>query len=336
MMASIFQTLPERDFDKVRKLFSSVDFDADEVIFNEGDRADYLYYIESGTVSIYIEKFNSIQSIQQAGAGEWFGEVAVVNNCYRTASAKAMTPTHLQRIAGTDFHALMAQEPEIERLVRHIVDQRNEKLVLEEKMLNAINFCEHDMHLSIKGDASLRESAMERPRYQSVVDKHIAALTTCFEDLLVNRTPHRIMVGFNNGEIRVSTLLDPFSEEFHPALRLLDTSYVDRHFPRIDYQHKAQLIRSLYAAIQKEAFFHALPVHLNHGYTNYYRDWQPLPIQEIPRIVSQLPLLRTISNFYARSATISIARDAIQMQFNCDGSHIVSARSYQRFIDENL
>lgn len=335
-MASIFQDLSERDLNKVNKLVSSVDFAPEEVIFNEGDSADFLYYIDSGTVAIYIEKFNSIQYIQEAGAGEWFGEVAVVNRCYRTASAKAKETTHLRKVSSADFHALLAQEPDINRIVRTLVNARSEKLVLEEKMLNVTDSCDRDMHISIKGDASLRESAMERPRYDSVVDKHIKALTACFEDLLVNRTAHRIMIGFNNGEIRVSTLLDPFSEEFHPALRLLDTSYVERHFPKLDYNRKAEMIRHMYQAIREDAFFKELPEHLSHGFSSYYHHWQPLPVHEIPKIVSQLPLLRTISNFYARSATINIAKDAIQMQFNCDGSHIVSMRAYPRFIEENL
>jgi hypothetical protein len=335
-MASIFQDLSERDLDKVHQLVSDVEVAPEEVIFNEGDKADCLYYIDSGTVSLYIEKFNSIQEIQEARAGDWFGEVAVVNQGYRTASAKAKKATRLRKVSSADFHAFLAQEPEINRTVRAIVNERNEKLVLEEKMLNFPGCCDRDMHISIKGDASLRESAMERPRYESVVDKHLVALTACFEDLLVNRTAHRIMVGFNNGEIRVSTVLDPFSEDFHPALRLLDPSYVERHFPKIDYNRKAEIIKRMYQAIGGDAFFKELPEHLNHGFSNYFDNWQPLPVHEIPKIISQFPLLRTISNFYARSATINIVKDAIQMQFNCDGSHIVSARAYERFVKENL
>jgi hypothetical protein len=335
-MASIFQDLSERDLSKVHQLVSDVEIAPEEVIFNEGDRADCLYYIESGTVSLYIEKFNSTQEIQEAGAGDWFGEVAVVTQGYRTASAKAKEATRLRKVSAADFHALLAQEPEINRVIQEIVKARNEKLVLEEKMLNVSGSCDRDMHVSIKGDASLRESAMERPRYQSVVDKNLEALTACFEDLLVNRTAHRIMVGFNNGEVRVSTVLDPFSEEFHPALRLLDTSYVERHFPKIDYDRKAGIIHRMYQAIGEDGFFKELPEHLKHGYASYFHNWQPLPVDEIPKIIAQLPRLRTISNFYARSATINIVKDAIQMQFNCDGSHIVSARAYERFVEENL
>ena len=335
-MASVFQDLSERELGKVRQLFSDVEIAPEEVIFNEGDRADCLYYIESGTVSLYIEKFNTTQEIQEARTGDWFGEVAVVNKGYRTASAKAKETTQLRKVAAADFQALLGQEPEINRIVRAVVNARNEKLVLEEKMLNTTGYCDRDMHISIKGDASLRESAMERPRYESVVDKNLERLTACFEDLLVHRTAYRIMIGFNNGEIRVSTVLDPFSEEFHPALRMLDSSYVERHFPKIDYKNKSEMIRHIYQVIRGDAFFKELPEHLSHGFSGYFDNWQSLPVDEIPKIIAQLPRLRKISNFYARSATINIVKDAIQMQFNCDGSHIVSARAYERFVEENL
>ena len=333
-MASIFQDLTEREFSRVRQLISGVEIAPEEVIFNEGDPADCLYYIERGAVSLYIEKFNSTQEIQEARAGDWFGEVAVVNKGYRTASAKAKETTRLERISAADFHNLLAQEPEISRIIHKVVNLRNEKLVLEEKMLNTAGSNNRGMHVSIKGDASLRNSAMERPRYESVVDKHLEALTACFMDLLVNRTAHRIMVGFNNGEIRVSTVLDPFSEEFHPALRLLDPSYVERHFPEIDYNRKAGIIQRMYQAIGEDAFFKELPEHLKHGFSSYFHNWKPLPVDEIPKIVAKLPQLRKVSNFYARSATINIVKDAIQMQFNCDGSHIVSAHTYESFVED--
>jgi hypothetical protein len=31
-----------------------------------------------------------------------------------------------------------------------------------------------------------------------------------------------------------------------------------------------------------------------------------------------------------------MTRDAIRMQFNCDGTHIVSAEDYQQFLQDNL
>lgn len=52
--------------------------------------------------------------------------------------------------------------------------------------------------------------------------------------------------------------------------------------------------------------------------------------------MSQLAKLRSIQSFYLRNFSISMIQDAIRMQFNCDGTHIVSAEDYQNFLRDNL
>jgi len=37
-----------------------------------------------------------------------------------------------------------------------------------------------------------------------------------------------------------------------------------------------------------------------------------------------------------RNLSINIVKDAIHMQFNCDGTHIVSTIGYERFLEENV
>lgn len=333
-MSSVFIGLHDSEIEKIRRLGTREAVAADAQLFQEGDEADYLYFIDDGQVSLYIEKFNTKIEIQKAVSGDWFGEMAVYSGGRRTASAIAVEDTSFLKVSKTDFHGMLGGEPEIERKIREIIDRRNEKLVLEEKMVCLAGA--RDMHIGIKGDPSLRESAMERPRYESVVDRFLPELVERFEDMLLNRTVHRIQIGFNNGEIRVSTLLDPFAEEFHPALRLLDTSYIERHFPRVDYQRKTKIIRTLYQTISEADLFAELPQHLLHGFMEYFDKWAPVPAESIAKTIRQLPILRIIPNFYVRSCTINILKDAIHMQFNCDGTHIVSASGYERFLEENI
>lgn len=52
--------------------------------------------------------------------------------------------------------------------------------------------------------------------------------------------------------------------------------------------------------------------------------------------MSRLDMLKTIPNFYLRNFAIRLTRDAVRMQFNCDGTHIVTAEDYPRFLEENL
>ena len=335
-MSSVFNALQTDEISKIRALGALAVLPANEYVFKEGDPADFLYLIDAGRVSLHIDKFNTKLEIQSATTGDWFGELAVYCGCRRTASAITVEETRFLKVSKDAFHGMLGSEPSIEQKIRRIVDARNEKLVLEEKMVNMAGSHGLDMHIGIKGDPSLRESAMERARYESVVDKVLPELIKVFEDLLLNRTAHRILIGFNNGEIRISTLLDPFSEEFHPALRLLDASYIERHFPRIDYAEKAGIIRSTYQALRESPFFSRLPGHLHRGFSNYFEQWEPVSPAEISNTLSRLEQLRTIPNFYARNITVGILKDAIHMQFNCDGTHIVSARGYERFLEENL
>lgn len=40
--------------------------------------------------------------------------------------------------------------------------------------------------------------------------------------------------------------------------------------------------------------------------------------------------------YYIRNVTISIVQSIVRMQFNCDGTQIVSAENYQQFLEDNL
>jgi hypothetical protein len=262
--------------------------------------------------------------------------MAVFFNGKRTASAATREDATLLGIAKQAFLELMESEREIAEKIQRLLSRRNEELILKEKLIDATGLSGKHLHIGIKGDPSLRESALTRERYESEVDRIMPELVPCLEDLLLNRCVYQIFIGFNSGEIRVSTILDPFSEEFHPARRLLDDAYVDRHFPVIGYEDKAEVIKGLYRSLRQHPFFSGLPGHLQTVFGNYYAGWQPLSPQDIARTISRLPLLRGIPNYYVRNATISLIKDAIHMQFNCDGAHIVSAEDYQRFLEENL
>ncbi len=57
---------------------------------------------------------------------------------------------------------------------------------------------------------------------------------------------------------------------------------------------------------------------------------------EARQALSRMAMLRNIPFFYLRNFAISVARKAIRLQFNCDGTHIVGAEDYARFVEENL
>ena len=335
-MSSIFSTLTADEFQKIRDISNTQTFKINEQLFTEGDTSDFIYFIDSGKVSVYIDKFNSKEELQVLESGACFGEMAVFNNDTRTASAITLEDTVLHVLSKDSFLELMSCEQDISRKINDLLNKRNEELVLTEKLIDLTGMKDQNMHIGIKGDPSLRESAMTRERYVSVVDNILPQLVPRLEDLLLNRCVYKIYLGFNNGEVRVSTMLDPFSDEFHPAIRLVDNVYIERHFPKMNYDKKTEMIKSIYKAINGDAYFDELPEHLNKGFSRYFDNWNPLSREQITRCVSRLTQLREIPDFYVRNITISIIKDAIHMQFNCDGAHIVSTYGYEKFLEDNL
>jgi hypothetical protein len=102
------------------------------------------------------------------------------------------------------------------------------------------------------------------------------------------------------------------------------------------YGEKADIVRQLYDQIRGSRWYGELAPPLKNVWNCYYEGWQPVPVEDLQKTIASLPTLRSIENFYIRNVTISAIRPAIHMQFNCDGTHIVGPRDYQRFLEENL
>ncbi len=328
--------LTSADFDKIKGRAVEQKFKKGELIFSEGDAADYLYFIQSGQVSVFIQKFTSQEEIAVLGPGEYFGEMAFFYQDRRTASVVTLTDTTLLSVGKKEFLELVRTDRSIAGKIDKILAKRNEELILRENLVDITGLKGKSLHIAIKGDPSLRETTFTRERYESVVDKVLPQLGPRLEDLLLNRCVFQVFVGFNNGEVRTSTIFDPFGEEIHQAGKLVDESYADRHFGKVDYGEKILMLRRLYGAVASDPLFVGLPDYFRKIFGRYYESWEPMAPAEITNTISQLASLRGIPNYYLRNFTINITRDAIRMQFNCDGTHIVSATDYQRFIEENL
>jgi CRP-like cAMP-binding protein len=74
---------------------------AGDVVFNEGDAADAVYMVLSGTLTISIES----EDVREIAAGDWFGELAVLRRSNRTATVRGSTPAVLLAIQADAFRA---------------------------------------------------------------------------------------------------------------------------------------------------------------------------------------------------------------------------------------
>jgi CRP-like cAMP-binding protein len=333
---SIFKDLSREEAQKIMACATVRNFAGGELIFAEGDVVDYIYFIEAGRVSIFILKFTTEEEIIRLGPGDYFGEMAVFYKDRRTASARAVTDVKLLTVDKAAFLDLLKNERAIAEKINAILARRNEELILKESLIDNTGMKGRHFHVCIKGDPSLRESAFTRERYQNIVDKVMPELQPRLEDLLINRCVYEVVVHLNSGEIHTASIFNPFCEEIHPANKIADETYVERHFPLVTYADKASLIKRIYGLITADQRFTDLPEYHQKICTAFYDHWEPLSPEDVRTALSRLSMLRNIPEFYLRNFTISMTRDAIRLQFNCDGTHIVSAEDYEHFIEENV
>ena len=211
-----------------------------------------------------------------------------------------------------------------------------EELVLRESIVSATGLNKNSLQIAIKGDPSLRETSLERKRYESPVDRVIDALVENLEELLLNRSTYRVFIGFNSGEIRTHSIFDPLRQEIHAAEKLADKRYIERHFPGISYEDKVQGMRDIYTAIRASKLFEKVPGYWKSIFMKRHETWDPMTKDEIHNILSTIKVMRNLPDVYLRNITVCIVQDLVRMQFNCDGTQIISAENYQKFIQDNM
>lgn len=89
-------------------------FKPDEVIFSVGDAGDYVYFITQGSVALLFDNDDNKIIINK---NQLFGEMAILQNKPRLATAKAITPTTVVAVTAKHFLEAINQSTKFESLI---------------------------------------------------------------------------------------------------------------------------------------------------------------------------------------------------------------------------
>ena len=331
-----FKDLSATEIAQITALAVRQKFSEGQLVFTEGETGDTFYIIEDGEVLVYFTKDGDTEPLCTLGVGEFFGEMSIMNNDRRSASVKAAEDSTLLCVGADDFKRLVMEQPRLAERLNKLFAARSEELILRETLIDTTGIQGKHLYISIKGDPSLRESALFRERYESPVDKILIPLAKALQNLLVDYCAYQVTINFNSAEIRTRSVFDPFREALHTANRLVDAAYIERHFQSIGYDEKIDLVRKIQHLVTEQPQFSRLPLARRNIFNKSDELWQPVPVNDVIRLISKLAELRAVEHFYLRNVCISLTQDAIRMQFNCDGTHIVSSEDYDAFLDSNF
>ncbi|HEU4743619.1 MAG TPA: cyclic nucleotide-binding domain-containing protein [Anaerolineales bacterium] len=108
----LFHGLGDDELAAVAAELDEVQFPKDAVIFQQGGKADSFYLIYGGTVRIMRTQNKKEYQLARLVREDYFGEMALIANRPRSATASALTDTSLLVLSRADFEKLFKKHPQ--------------------------------------------------------------------------------------------------------------------------------------------------------------------------------------------------------------------------------
>jgi ATP-binding cassette subfamily B protein len=116
---------------EIAHLFTSETFPKGRTIIHQGDAGDKFYLIARGKVEIYRETPPGRDSLAMLTDGDYFGEIALLENTPRTASVRSLATSVCLVLHRGPFLELMDRFPEMRQQIRRVAESR--KLALGQR-----------------------------------------------------------------------------------------------------------------------------------------------------------------------------------------------------------
>ena len=119
--APLFQNLSKNELGELAKATEDLEVDEGKVLTREGDLGREFFVIVDGDVSVT----KNGEEIRTLGAGDFFGEIALVyEDARRTATVTATSPLRFFVLTRQSFRSLLEHQPEIEDKVMAALEDR--------------------------------------------------------------------------------------------------------------------------------------------------------------------------------------------------------------------
>lgn len=119
---SVFRDLPERDLATIAGRLQTMTVEPGEVVVRQGGPADKFFIIVEGDVEVVREDDGEERTINVLGAGDYFGEVAILRDSTRIATVRATARTTLLTMDRDALRSLVAGSlgttEEFDRVIR--------------------------------------------------------------------------------------------------------------------------------------------------------------------------------------------------------------------------
>ncbi|MCG6149812.1 SpoIIE family protein phosphatase [Leptospira levettii] len=141
---------PNVDLNFLKKEMKKVEFGPDTLVIEQYSLGDSFYFIESGRVEVWKyldETKQEILVIGDLNAGDYFGEISLIDSAPRTVNITTKEKSTLYTLTRVDFHRLIQTSPEmtltllklLTARIRNAEQRENQVLIQKNKELRLQN-----------------------------------------------------------------------------------------------------------------------------------------------------------------------------------------------------
>ncbi|MBI3548455.1 MAG: cyclic nucleotide-binding domain-containing protein [Elusimicrobia bacterium] len=143
----LFKELGERELGYVLQAFHSRVYHEGEVLFMEGDIGRALFIIESGRVELTkLDAGGKPKQIVVLGPGDFFGEMALLEQLPRSATATAQEKSHVHLLYRSRIESLLHRHPRIGvSIMTHLAQLLSARLRRATQQLTTSDRVERDL-----------------------------------------------------------------------------------------------------------------------------------------------------------------------------------------------
>lgn len=109
---ALFQGVSPEEYAKIEPYIETISVAAEETVFGEGDPGNWLYLVGSGCIRISkLGRGGKQETLSHVQAGNFFGEMSLIDSQPRSAQAQAVEPSVLGKLDRANFDRVLAIAP---------------------------------------------------------------------------------------------------------------------------------------------------------------------------------------------------------------------------------
>lgn len=192
----LFERFSDEERAELAAQLDEEEFAQGQLIFKRGDPGGAIFIVASGEVEIFIEDSTGKRIVfETARAGDFFGELSLLDGQPRSASAQALSSTRALRVDRADLEHLFARHPTAAMDVLAIIGRR---------------LREADKLLGVRPGASPNEAVAERLTLIERIADTAAEFSGSFKFLLVHAAWFGAWIAWNLGVVAPAEVFDPY------------------------------------------------------------------------------------------------------------------------------